>query len=240
MSGENEVIEESTIAERPDWLPSNFANGEAFAKSYSEAQATLTRQSQELASVKAQQEEWISHQQIAEQTQQRSSTQDALVDAWESGDTTQQLAAIAWLVQQGQAPAVAQTAPHVDTEVLAFTAEQKLSQKYGDYGDYVDDIKNLLSDDPSLLGRDGDTLSLPTVVKGLEKAYKLAKADRVLGSNQDQELIRSEQDQNRLVRQQAQTITGASQRPAVSDPDTDYWESVKAVSPGGYTPVGRL
>ena len=240
MSGENEVIEESTIAERPDWLPSNFANGEAFAKSYSEAQATLTRQSQELASVKAQQEEWISHQQIAELTQQRSSTQDALVDAWESGDTTQQLAAIAWLVQQGQAPAPAQTAPHVDTEVLAFTAEQKLSQKYGDYGDYVDDIKNLLSDDPSLLGRDGDTLSLPTVVKGLEKAYKLAKADRVLGSNQDQELIRSEQDQNRLVRQQAQTITGASQRPAVSDPDTDYWESVKAVSPGGYTPVGRL
>lgn len=234
----SEIIEESTIEDtRPDWLPSNFRSPEDFAKSYSEAQATLTRQSQELAAVKAQQEEFIAQQQVAEQSQQRHSTQDALVDAWESGDTQQQLAAIAWLIQQGQTPAQAQT-QHVDTEVLAFTAEQKLVQKYGDYGDYVDDIRGILSDDPSLLGREGDTPSLPTVVKGLEKAYKLAKADRVLSSSQ--EFVQSEQEQNRLVKQQAQTITGASQRPAVSDPANDYWESVKAVSPGGYTPVGRL
>ena len=43
----------------------------------------------------------------------------------------------------------------------------------------------------------------------------------------------------RLNKQQAQTITGVSQRPAVVNADTAYWESVKATEVGAPR-VGRL
>ena len=42
---------------------------------------------------------------------------------------------------------------------------------------------------------------------------------------------------NRLNRQQAQTISGASQRPATADPATKDWDSVKNTESSGYVPL---
>lgn len=239
----SEEIQEPTIAEdssenRPDWLPSNFKSPEDLAQSYREAQANLTRTRQELSEVKDQVGQILATQQETQRATEYGTIEAQLLDAVESGDPQAQLAAMAWIAQQAaQQYAPQQTDQSPNTEVLAFAAEQQMAQKYQDWNEIKLDIASLVSEDPDLLPVDPNT-PLATVVQRLDRVYKIAKANKVL--SQTEQVVQAEEAQNRLIKQQAQTITGASQTPATTDPESEYWASVKNTAPGNYVPVGRI
>ena len=237
MSEVEQEIVESTIAEsRPDWLPTNFKTGEDFAKSYSEAQSKLTQQAQEIAAIKAQQDEFIASQQSAQSEREYNTIEEQLIEAIEFGDGKQKLAAMAYLVQQAQGQNKPDPPQSNNSEVLAFAADQSLAAKYEDWNEVKMDIGKLVEQDPGLLQVD-NTTPLATVVQRLERVYKIAKADRVL--SQGESIVQVEQEAHRQGKQQAQTITGASQRPATSTAEEDYWQSIKETPVGGVR-VGRF
>jgi len=97
---EQEIVEQVEAPSRPAWLPDNFKTEEDFAKSYKESQATLTRQAQELASLRDQQDSFIASQAQETQQAQYGTIQTQLQEAMESGDPEQQLAAMAWIAEQ--------------------------------------------------------------------------------------------------------------------------------------------
>lgn len=239
----SEEVQEPTIAddsgERPDWLPSNFKSPEDLAQSYRESQAALTRTRQELSEVKDQVGQILATQQDAAMQSEYSTIESQLLEAVESGDPQAQLAAMAWIAQQAAQQYVPQASQPAaaNSEVLAFAADQQLAQRYQDWNEVKVDIATLVQEDPDLLPVDPNT-PLATVVQRLDRVYKMAKANRVL--SQTEQVTQAEEAQNRLIKQQAQTITGASQTPAVTDPATEYWDSVRNTAPGTYVPVGRL
>jgi len=120
--------------------------------------------------------------------------------------------------------------------MLAFAADNQMAQKHDDWNEVKVDIASLVAEDPEYLSVDSNT-PIATVVSRLERVYKLAKANRIL--SQGGEFIQAEAEANRLAKQQAQTITGASQRPATSTPDDDLWASIAATPVSGVR-VGRI
>lgn len=52
--------------------------------------------------------------------------------------------------------------------------------------------------------------------------------------------VTQSQAQDRQVKRAAQTISGASSRPAAVDPDDAYWQLVKQTNPGSYRALGIL
>jgi hypothetical protein len=238
---EQEVIEQPKADERPDWLPSNFKSPEDLAKSYAAAQAELTQTKQQMKDLQAQQEEILAQQQAQQSTFQQNDIQAQLYEAVASGDPQQELAAMAWLAEQAAQKYAGQqqaqpAPPQNNVEVLAFAANQTLAAKYDDWNEISVDVRQMIEQDPDLLRVDGNT-PLAQVVQGLERVYKVAKADRVL--SQGESVLQIEQEANRLSKQQAQTITGASQRPQTSTDEEEYWQSVKEQQLGSVR-VGRL
>ena len=243
MSEQEQEIASSEAEGRPDWLLPQFKTAEDQARSYAAAQSEMTRTRQELKEIQSQTQEILAQQQQQYQAQQAQGDQwgiqNQLLEAVASGDPEQELAAMAWLAETAAQKYAQQQAPQPqgnNAEVIGFAANQTMQAKYDDWNEIAMDVKALVEQDPELL-RVNDTTTLAQAVQGLERVYKIAKADRVL--SQGESVLAVENEANRLAKQQAQTITGSSQRPATSTAEDEYWQSIRETQLGSVR-VGRL
>lgn len=224
--------------ERPEWLPANFDSPESFAKSYTEAQRKITELGQEKKGLEE------SVQSLAQQfedftaQQSRPDPQNVLSQWQEQYDvdpfnTTLSLAqAVAQstaqqILQQQQAQ---NAQPATSPEVVGFMADQTMGQKYQDWEDYRDQVKDVIGTNP-LFNRDELWSSPGSAHQAFESAYKMVKANDML-TNAD--VTQQQQADTRAMKLAAQTVAGASGRtPAVPDTVAE-WEAVKAARPKNY------
>ena len=93
-----------------------------------------------------------------------------------------------------------------------------------DYADYTLAVRDYLSDNGIDLNdaiARGDVLAVSKTLLSANTAINVSKAEH----------------ENK---RQAQTISGASMRPAVVDPSTAEWEAIKNTNPSGYQRIGIL
>jgi hypothetical protein len=236
----NEILAEQEEA-RPEWLPSNFKSPEDLANSYKSAQAKLTQTEQELASLRSKVDEIAAEREQAKQQQQYSQVQGQLVETWESGDPEQQLATMAWLAQEAAKAAVQQYVPPSTPnpalgELIAAQADNLMRSTYEDYDQLREDIGSIIQQDPRLM-QISDNPSVQEVQRGLATAYKIAKANKVLSAAGTVAAVDAEVA--RAAKNAAQTITGASQRPATMSPQEEAWEAIKNAATNTIR-IGRL
>lgn len=231
--------EEAVAEERPDWLPSKFKSPEDLARSYQYAEGELTQTKQQLALLQQQVEELAAARNEQRVAEQYSSIEEQLVEALESGDPRQQLSSLAWLAKeaaraelQGFQPA--QVAP--DAEVIAMAVNQTMRERYSDWDEIRADIGAVVQENPHLLPQDPNP-SVGKLTSGLTTAYEIAKARRVLSSADSIRAVEAEA--NRLAKNAAQTVTGASHRPATTTPENELWESIKQATDNSIR-LGRI
>lgn len=235
-----EQVEPEVIAdERPAWLPQNFKSPEDLARSYQYAQGELTQTKQQLSVLQQQVQELAEAREHTRAAEQYSTIEEQLAEAIESGDPRQQLATMAWLAKEAARAELSQYQPAQaapDTEVIAMAVNQKMREKYDDWDDLRGDIGQVVQDNPGLLPI-GDTPSVSDLTRGLDAVYRIAKANRVLSSADSIRAVESEA--SRLAKNAAQTITGASQRPATMTPEQELWESIKSAETNSIR-LGRI
>jgi len=233
--------QEQTQEDRPPWLPSNFKSPEDLANSYKSAQAKLTQTEQELSSLKGKVDEILAQQEQARAQEQYGQVQGQLVETWETGDPEQQLATMAWLAQEAAKAAIQQYVPPSQPnpalgELIAAQAEQGMRASYDDYDDLRGDIANVIQSNPALM-QISDSPSVQEVQRGLATAYQIAKAQKVLSAAGTVREVEAEVA--RATKNAAQTITGASQRPATMSPQEEAWEAIKSAQVNGIR-LGRI
>jgi hypothetical protein len=218
--------------ERPDWLPENFKDPEALVGSYKELQRTLTSKStreRDLEQQVSQYEEMLAQ---AQTTQQPQTNNDALYEAYERDP----VATMAWLAQQAAQQAVATTQQEQtktsqpileqQNQLLAYAADQLVSQKLADWNDYKESVATEIAQNPDLLPESALT-SPERAANALERVYKMVKYDGLASETQSlSERLAAEQ---LLAKQQAQTLSGVPGRPVATDDDKDYWKSIESV-----------
>lgn len=246
MSDENaevlgSVVEEAPAAveERPAWLPGNFKSPEDLAKSYQSAQGELTRTQQELAQLRATVEELASAQQTRQAEQHYSSVEEQLVDAIESGDPRQQLAAYAWLAQEAAKTAVQQHQPQApviqqDPDVLALAVDTRMRQTVPDWDDVRGDIGVVLEELPGLKPT---STNVSEIASNLRVAAEIARARKMVSGVDAVRQV--EHDTLAAAKNAAATITGSSVRPATVTPEQAAWEAIKQAETAGIR-LGRL
>lgn len=227
-----EAQDEGTAAERPDWLPTNFQTPEDLAKSWENANRKITEQGQRNAELEARaaraDELEAYYEQIQAQSQQgqQETYAQQLAQRWEEGDGMTQLEIQAMLIKQGIDQALKDFQPpqasdrRVD-ELAADTAQKNLAAKYDDFGEYASQMGEIVQQDPWLKNR----LSSGTVrevTDALESVYKLTKANAVMEGRASLDTNLAEL--NRQVKNQAQTMSGQSQR----QEETTWWDKIKA------------
>jgi len=239
LSDETPTIESEEAAAtveapaRPDWLPENFKNPEALVESFKETQRSLHERSERLKELERQNEEW----QDWAQQQQRPPAVDPLEQLQEIViDPDRHAALIYELMQtvgglQTQVQQQTQRGPDPTlTQITAHYAESQMRAQHEDWDTYRDQIAELVRDNPHLLGTEQD---LGQVTSGLELAYKAVKG-HVLSTTAGQ-AASDAAEAARLAKEQAQTMSGASSRPATQTADEQYWAAVRAAASGGYS-----
>ena len=107
---------------------------------------------------------------------------------------------------------------------------------YDDYDDLRGDIANVIQSNPALM-QISDSPSVQEVQRGLATAYQIAKAQKVLSAAGTVREVEAEVA--RATKNAAQTITGASQRPATMSPQEEAWEAIKSAQVDGIR-LGRI
>lgn len=234
------VEEQSVEAARPEWLPAKFKDEEAFAKSYSELENRLREQGEERNALETQLTDLYGRVQQMEAGAQRASydpTTDptllAYEHAMESGDYRAALAIQAGLMQSiasQQTPAPSQQQEsQPDMEAWAFMAEQTAIQQIGpdEWGKY----KERVQEEAEAESFDG--LTAAQAGKKLARIYRMVKADDVL--NNQQTMAEQQAERERELKLAAQTMTGASGRPAApTKNETEVAAILKAAKEGSY------
>lgn len=239
-----EVLAEETaqpaVEERPSWLPPNFKSPEELAKSYQSAQGELTQTKQQLAELNKTVQEIAAQQEQARSAEHYGTIQGQLLEAIETGDPEQQLATMAWLAQEAARTAMEQyrppspEAPQVDPQILAFHVEQEMQREFSDWEEIRQDVGRVIQENPHYAPTG---TSISEIANSLKAAAKIAKAERVLASTS--ELRATEQEALSAAKNAAQTITGASQRPATMSPADELWDNIKNAG-GDSIRLGRI
>jgi hypothetical protein len=239
-----EGLDNGADNQRPDWLPDNFDSPEALAKSYVEAQRKIT----ELGNEKRGLEEAFGElsaqvEELTAATQQRQQPQPqydysadpyvaAISQAQMEGDyvRAQQLQdqRTAYIVQaavqqglQAQQPA---TQPQgIDSEVVAFIADQNLARQYADWEDVKSEVAQTIQDDP-LFNNDAIWSNPQLATSALERAYQMVKGSKYLSGE-----LKTGVDTT-AMKIAAQTASGATGRPEPSGPDR--WAEIKNATTG--------
>lgn len=242
MSDETAIgTEGDETPERPEWLPENFKSPEDLAASYKEAErkihelAAKAKEADTLAEQNRQWQEWAQQQEHTARQQNTGDPRQQFMEVWDDPDRqpelvlhmAQQLADLQQQVQQGQ-----QRGPDpVLTEVTAELAFNKARAEHPDWDDYHDQIAEIVQQNPHILGNAEQTT--PTqFAKGLDLAYSIAKGQAL--ANAGGQAVNDAAEAARLAKQQAQTMSGQSARPATQSPDEEYWARVRAAASGGY------
>lgn len=239
MSDETPAIEvegtpEPQAPARPEWLPQNFKDEEAFAASYKEAERKIREQGEKLRELEEQNHEW---QEWAQQQQRPAALDPAqqIAEIWDDPDRQPML--ILEMAQrlaqmEGQLQQHAQRGPDPTvTQITADYAENRMRSQHEDWDTYRDQIAELVQSNPHLLGS-GDSMTLEQATSGLELAYRAVKG-HVLSTAGGQ-AADDAAEAARLAKEQAQTMSGGSSRPATQTADEQYWAAVRAASRGSY------
>lgn len=204
--------------ERPEWLPENFKSPEDLARSYSEAQRKITELSQQnkgleesIGELAAQFENW--------QTEQNQPDPNLVRNQWLEAFEADPIATVAQIAQttaQQVHEQYAQKQPQeqVSPDVVAFIADQNLQQAHPDWAEYKQKVAEIVSTDPIFQYLGEDVWRNPaSTTAALDRAYKMAKADDVLSGNA---VVEQTLEQNRQMKLNAQSASGAAGRPADS------------------------
>lgn len=220
-------------AERPSWLPDNFENEEAFAKSYKELERSFHQTRTELKAQQEKFEEFVAEQQTTQQQyQQQVQQQDIFAQieqAREMGDiraeTTLQAQLVAQalqpVLQQYQQPAQAGLPP----DVVATMAESQIVAKHPGWNDFREQAAEWLRENDYLMT--DEALGNPNVLaQRLDIAYKAVNPNWGAEPQAAQDLS--------SAKQQAQTMSGAGQRqPAPSD-NEEWARAIREADIGGF------
>lgn len=221
----------------PEWIPEKFrSNPEKFGEAYSNLEREYHQTRQDLRAQQEQLEELIALQNQAPAPEQVST--DAIYQAYENDP----IATMQYLAQQAVQQAVQtvtqsqekfqQPLVEQQNQLLAYTANQMVSQKVPDWENYRDRVAEEISKNPDLLPE--SALSTPDrAAAALERVYKQVRHDDLL--NQNKTLAEQQADLQRQAKLAAQTLTGPAGRPAPTDADVEAWERVKNAPSASYS-----
>lgn len=221
----------------PEWVPEKFrSNPEEFGKAYSNLERSFHETRQELRAQQEQLEALIAQANAPEP--EPAVGMDAIYQAYENDP----IATMQYLARQAAAQAVQtvtqaqqqSTQPLVEqqNQLLAYTANQMVSQRVSDWDDYKDRVAEEISRNPDLLPE--SALSTPDrAAAALERVYKQVRHDDLL--NQNKSLAEQQADLQRQAKLAAQTLTGPAGRPAPTDADKDAWERIRNAPSTSYS-----
>lgn len=233
---------------RPDWLPDNFVDGPALAKSYAEASRKITEQGQQLSelneSVESLTELAATLQQAPPQYQQQSQDPAEQIyaqyeNAMNEGDYRSALAIQAQIgqlaaqaavksYQQDQQPQWQQNQQR-DAEIIANQATYALKTAYPDFDEYTDRVADTIKGNSALL-QSLQNANTPTAFASiLDSAYKLAKYE------DSQTSALAQVGQAEAAKLAAQTATGSGPARQMS-PDAAQAEWAAIKNSGGQSP----
>jgi hypothetical protein len=231
---EVEQTPEPEAPARPEWLPENFKDEAAFAASYKEAERKIREQGEKLRELEERDQEW---REWAQQVQRPAATDPAqqITEIWDDPDRqpllilemAQRMAALETQLQQAASRGPDPTV----TQITADYAENRMRAQHEDWDTYRDQIAELVQNNPHLLGT-GDSMTLEQATSGLELAYRAVKG-HVLSTTAGQ-AASDAAEAARLAKEQAQTMSGGSSRPATQTAEEEYWAAVRAASSGSY------
>lgn len=234
----NPDLEQEVEDSRPEWLPENFENGEAFAKSYKELQARFTQETQAHSEVKQRLEQVEQYVQTQQQQPQYEAYEQQLEESYEANP----IQTMSWLAQQAAANAVQQLQaqqyqqqqPHMEAQhhLVAYTADQMLYNKYGeDWGTkdqpgYNQKVAQYLHENPDML-TEADVATPETAARKLERVYELVKGSDIMSQIEQGQVPQAlDTRQQKLA---AQTLAGAAGRPAQASDDEEHFNRMKAM-----------
>ena len=243
MSEETPAIEaEETTPSRPDWLPENFQSPEDLAKSYKELERSFHADRQKMKDLEEQAQraeqwdEWYQQQQAQERLVSQD-PRDKFFEVWEEPDRQREIALTMLqkvaeleqrydqLTKRGPDPAL--------TEISAEYAQNRMRAQYDDWDQYADKIAEAVQANPRLLGI--TEKSTPAeLAQAIEDRYWVEKG-KALASDQ-QTAAQEAAEAARVAKAQAQTMSGASSRPATQTEAEEYVASLYEIAKnsGGY------
>lgn len=224
-----EAQQQEDNPERPEWLPDNFNSPEDLAKSYGELRSEFTQTKQQLRAQQEQVEQLLAakEEEPADDNFIQTS-QDQIQAAYEQDP----VATMAWLAQQAAEAAYKQHAKAnqpdpaiMETQALVAGkyAEEEVTARYSDFDQYREKVAQEITDNPDLYPE--DLFKTPaSIAKALTRAYKAVKLD-TLEADTTSTVEQQIADQRR-AKQQAQTLSGATGRPAPQDSWEDRWAEI--------------
>lgn len=242
MSEETPAIEVEETPSRPEWLPENFSDPEGLVKSYKELERTYHADRQRIKELEEQAqraqewEEWYQQQ----QTQQRLVSDDPrekFLEVWEDPDRQPQLV-LHMAERLAQAEQMLQqfskTGPDPTlTEISAEYAQNRMRAQYDDWDQFADKVAEAVQANPRILGI--TEKSTPAeLAQALDSVYWMEKGKALTSSQQS--AAQDAAEAARLAKQQAQTMSGASSRPATQTEAEEYVNSLMEIAKtsGGY------
>lgn len=242
MSEETPAIEVEETPQRPDWLPENFTSPEDLAKSYKELERSFHSDRQRMKELEAEAqkaaewEAWYAEQ----QTQQRLVSDDPrekFLEVWEDPDRQPQLV-LHMAERLAQAEQMLQqfskTGPDPTlTEISAEYAQNRMRAQYDDWDQYADKVAEAVQANPRILGL--TEKSTPAeIAQALDSVY-WAEKGKALTANQAT-AAQDAAEAARIAKVNAQTMSGASSRPATQTEAEEYVASLYEIAKnsGGY------
>jgi hypothetical protein len=203
--------------EVPDWVPERFRKDPTqLAKSYAELETELRRRGERDA---ARDREIAELREQMQQTRQPPEDWDDRIEAAYEEDP---IGTIRWLVEQRANAVVGQALGHqarasepaeqIQDQLFAKTMDDVMTAEYEDWDEVKPEIAQMLAEDPSLVPESAFG-SIQGVKRHLSTLYRSVKYDALLAEKNDLGGRGAKQaDIDRVRKQEAQTLTGATGR----------------------------
>lgn len=237
---------------RPDWLPENFADGAALAKSYDESRREMDRLRSERDEERQQFQAAL--ERLEEVQQARPSIQAEGVDpviansmsayenAMANGDHAAALAIQIGLSQHLTAQTIdkslderfktldpkLESASQADRDIAFEIASERVAKSYGDQWEALQpDVKKWLREHPAWLPAENKPEAFEQVIREAARTVENEKAAERLKAF----------EADRAAKLGAQTATGAGsgKHPIVTDEKKAAWDEVKNADTGSYS-----
>lgn len=234
--------------QRPDWLPERFKSAEELAKSWSEAEKRITELGQDKAALEASVSELAEQfEAFQEQAQQQQAPFDpnsnpivaGYAQAMDTGDWQAALAYQAQITSEAVKQGISQYAqyqqqqsqPAIEAQYgsAAYLADQALTSKYDDWGDYKAKVADVVKQAPYLVPDDALVNPLATA-EALERIYKQVKFDDFASGQSQQQQADAQAAEARRLAELAPNNAGRIQ--LTGEAAQSEWERVKKAGTG--------
>ena len=210
-----------------DWVPEKFrSNPQELAKAYENLEREYHNSRQQvkgledsISTLSTQFEEFVSTQNQPDPDEIRAQWEQAYeTDPWSTIQTVAQQTAEAVRKEF----AAAQQQPAITPDVVAFIADQNMTQTHEDWGDFKTKVAELVNADP-LFANDQLWTNPALATSALDRAYKMVKAESVLSGD---EIVQRQLADTRQMKLAAQSATGAAGRPDSPDANANRWQEI--------------